>query len=603
MDLRQRLSALLPPEQVEEEVGLLSQELPRLEASFQPGQGEIAGLTALIKMTPEQAPTLQQRPWFQRLWSRLTHSLKPQDQQHALRQVQARALLLLEQLLRLDLWQAEAGQILGARTELLALRSLALKSALVQMGQALSQRMERSEDRLTRLEQRGDALERRLGLVEIFQSDFSPGLQRPYEEISGDLPRFLQMIQDFIDASGGAWRPLDLQRLKLLLARQLPSEGFQLSEVLREMLSLAQEGQALRWLGARGLRERLMAPLDQGEGLLRGFYPLHYLLLRPGWYLDQGLPLSMGHSVISQELESYGIEAEQRLPPSAWAEFLLEERLAWDLESSAEAPLALPAPRNLRAKGLAIQQLFLLSDQVLALGYGRRSTRPTLFLLSEGEEPWPLPEQPPLPSFRLGTWSAWGDQLFCLNEDHIGVDVLRSEGGRWLWRSLTLGPRLEGISTGPRGLLAWRGAELYQEGVWSEQPAALRAATGLIQGSYIAGWEEGAFLGEPPQALPGPPLSVLGVDRPAILLRGVGEQLQLYAREEEGWQRCPIPVDEAQALPGRFLIRAGRRAWLWIPGQDLKDPLSSQAEAVGAEPQGRLALYEAQAGRVVLRWP
>ncbi|MCB9528344.1 MAG: hypothetical protein H6701_08130 [Myxococcales bacterium] len=326
--------ALRPADRAPSEAARFAAEMPGVLARFEESdptraRTELGHLTTLMRSSEQNAAKLAERGFFRRMWSRLTGE-EPQNAAEVrarLGEVQARALAVTERLLTREAFLAHAAHHLGGRLELLAVENVKLKGALVALGERVVDRVERLESRLARMERRSDGLERRIALTELFQSGFSPSEHRPYYEIDDPLERALTVARDFAEAAGGDWRPIDLHRLQTLAqvdAQLADMDPLLMHEWIERALAIADRRGVVDWLRHGALGEKLMAPLDDETREARSFYPIHFLLQRPAWFVEQGLPRSAATGVITDELRAYGLDMSEALTPWRLVQLLLE---------------------------------------------------------------------------------------------------------------------------------------------------------------------------------------------------------------------------------------------------------------------------------------
>ncbi len=479
--------------------------LPRFADDAEGARTDLAHLSGLLRASEDQAARLAERGFFKTLWTRLTGDA-PGDAaavRARLTEVQARAVAVTERLLTRQTWLAHATHYLGARAELMAMENARLKAVLVRLGERVFERVERLESRVERLERRSDGLERRIALSELFESGFSPALNRPYAQIEDPLQRLLTLAADFVRASGGDWRPIDLHRLQRLARGEaqlgddvaLPVEHW----VHRALDLLAGPEMPLAdWVRADALYERLMAPIDDETSAARAFYPLHFLLQRPQWFVAQGLPRSAAVAVIVEELGAYGLDTTETLSAWRFLQWLLEERLGWQLEAAMTAPEALPAPgaggARLPLDGLAPQLTFLPAGRPVLLAMDGATSHPALYVAGP-EGPKSLRAPPPDVDLATTTtrWAVDGDALVTLTTDRRGI--LRghpSGGGDAPWRWETIGvptsSMLAGVAARGGVLVAWDRTQVFQrdaDGNRRQAPRAVLSAAVAADATYL----------------------------------------------------------------------------------------------------------------------
>ncbi len=496
--------ALRPVESAQAEAAAFEAELPAVLPRFggdaQAARADLAHLAGLLRASEEQAGRLAERGFFKSLWQRLTGEAPASAEavRARLTEVQARAVAVTERLLTQQAWLAQATHYLGARAELMAMENARLKAVLVQLGERVFERVERLESRVDRLERRSDGLERRVALAEIFQSGFSPSRNQAYDAIEDPLARLLTLTHDFVSASGGDWRPLDLHRLRRLAATEagLPDDDARpLEEWVRRALDLlgSPDEPLGAWVRAGGLFERLMAPVDDETTAARSFYPLHFLLQRPQWFLAQGLPRSAAVTVIVQELAAYGLDTGESLTAWRFLEWVLEERVSWQLEAALAGGVeALPAPgaggTRLPLEGVAVQRAFLVDGRPVALAMDGTAARPALFAL-HADHPEPL--RAPPPDAELATsatrWAVDADALVTLTGDRRGLVRGRPggpESAPWRWETVTVPATstLAGVAAGGGSLVAWDRVTVYHRDAAGQRRQAPRAVLSAAVG-------------------------------------------------------------------------------------------------------------------------
>ncbi|MCA9537561.1 MAG: hypothetical protein KC620_01660 [Myxococcales bacterium] len=434
----------------------------------------LAQLAGLLRANEQTAARLAERGFFRTLWARLTGTM-PADAEAVrtrLGEVQARALAVTERLLTRQVFLAHATHHLGGRLELLAVANVKLKAALVRLGQRVIERVEHLESRVARLERRSDGLERRIALTELFQSAFSPSAQLPYAQIEDVLVRGLTLARDFIDASGGDWRPIDLHRLRRLAHGEL-SLGHRDAVPLtiwveRAIEHLCAENPLAEWVRAESLYPRLMAPLDDDTLAARSFYPVHFMLQRPRWFVAQGLPASKAAGVIAEELTVYGLDTREIMSPWRFVELLLEERLAWQLEEPELPAIAGPRKTTRPTRGLAIEAMWLVDGQIVVLGHDGQDDRPVLYEVDENG-PSPVHASPPVSELPL-TPNRWGlgrATLWTLTADRRGALGGVRDGqpeAPWRWETIRF-PGLDplmGVAAGQGAVIAWDRTTVYR---------------------------------------------------------------------------------------------------------------------------------------------
>lgn len=634
---------LLPPDEVEQEAAALEQALPGILARFDEGaeaaQENLSHLAGLMRASEDTAAKLAGRGFFSSLWHKLTGS-EARDAglvRLNLAKVQARAVVVTERLLERQAYLEHATRYLGARTELMAMENLKLKAVLVRLGQRVFERFDRLEGRVDRLERRSDGLERRVALSEIFQSAFSPAAGRPYATIEDGFERALTLAYDFVEASGGDWRPIDLHRLQRLALGEAALDGtVRVASVIEALLDKPFTGTIDAWVANGGLRQRLMAPMDSETELTRRFYPVHFLLQRPAWFLEQGLPRSAGVPVILAELTAHGLETGGELGLWSLLRLLLEERLAWRMESAVAAADALPAPvtapsndRNARTlqvvpdHELTIRRILLVEGEVLALAPGELSNRPSLYHLM-ADEPRRVVAQPRFEPEALGSgqWALGGGTLWTISEDRRGADGLSRDTGpkAWRWSAATfpaLAPLL-GLCAREGVVIAWDRHTVFR---WSADRKLNARCDGrvvdaapapdgfhLLEEDRLRFWPDAGD----PYELPGPEgfvasrIEASPADGTSVVLLGAAAGLELRAP----WQEAP-PL-RADGLADYAVLPDGRVLRLEVDGGlTLWDPARGTSTVVEADgggnftllatdARGRVAAYEPNGHRVVV---
>ncbi len=636
-ELRPAGDAALEARQIEAELPEL---LRRFEDRPEAAKENLSQLSGLVRASEDSATKMANRGFFQSLWTRLTGQA-PRDAGQVrtdLAKVQARAVVVIERLLERQTYFEQATRYLGARTELMAMENVKLKAALVRVGQRVVQRFERIEGRVDRLERRSDGLERRVALTEIFQSGFSPAAGQPYAEIEDPLSRAVSLCFDFVKASGGDWRPLDVHRLKKLAVGEAGlDQAFTIGDLVHRLLEQPFDPETQAWVQDEGLSELLMAPMDDETQTARRFYPIHFLLQRPGWFVGQGLPKAAGQPAIVTELKAHGLDTEAPLNLWQLMRLLLEERLAWGMESGEAAELptfaapvaALPSGRGastlsvIEVGDLIVQALFYIDDQVVALGMDARSPRPGLFHLHP-EGPRRVNGQPPLATGAVTQrhWSV-GDRLWTLSEDRRGADSARFIGGPspWKWSSATVPATapLEGVAARGDALLAWGHGNAYRwaadrriGGRCEAHPvdaAGGAAAFYLLEEGKVRVW--GDQLATPIDVpLQGPGvatrIAVYGEDEEvAFVLAHAGGPRIVAVGAEQIERECPegvtafVPVAGARTL---LLARDGRLS-LWNPADGSADRIEPgdfrSFSQLAGNGRGQLCALDPEAKRLV----
>jgi hypothetical protein len=639
------VTELRPPEVAAAEAAALRSELPAVLARFPDNEvaarENLSHLSGLLRATEDQAARLAERGFFRGLWGRLTGEApkSAEEVRDRLTEVQTRAVAVTERLLERQVYLEQSTHYLGARTELMALENVKLKAVLVRLGQRIFDRFERLEDRVERLERRSDGMERRIALSELFQSAFSPALNCAYMEIDDPVVRALTLAHDFATASGGDWRPIDLHRLKRLALGELNAaqRSFSVEELVKRSLAqlTGSDTPLMSWLQAGGLADRLMAPMDDDIASARSFYPLHFLLQRPRWFLAQGLPRPTAVAVIVQELKHYGLDLEERVDLWQVVSLLLEERLAWQMESG-EAPTlagsapaaALMAPREiLPVDLLVVQALFRVGHETVGLTLDGVSAVPALQVLTD-EGPQPVHPGPPTPELATtrSRWAVDGDTLLTLSADRRAVLSGTRDGSRWRWTHHGLSPMagLIGVAGRAGEILAWDRGNVFRiggEGGRGQAPRAVLDAAGGTRGFYLLARDHvQLWVGDGPplewgqlprghiaQALavaPGPD------ERPFVLTKvATGGYALVCLNPEPVFVPLPGSARFAPLLDGRALLvdESGRLA-LWDPtrGAALRNLDAHggglvEKLAVGAD--GRAAVLSRDDARVVVFTP
>lgn len=605
------ITALRPADLAGREATELSTQMPAIEARFgdskEDARANLAHLSGLMRASEQTATKLATRGFFKKLWGKLTGE-EPRSEAEVrtnLAKVQARAVAVTERLLERQTYLQESTRFLGARTELMAVENLKLKAALVGLGQRVFDRMDHLEDRMARLERRGDSIERRVALNELFQSGFSASIGLPYDEIGDPLVRVLALAKDFADASGGDWRPMDFHRLQKLAKGDAAiddAQQFSVSELVGKALdSLGDSGQLADWVGAGELRGRLMAPMDDETESARAFYPLHFLLQRPAWFVAQGLPKGAGVPVIVAELEAHGLATDESLGLWQVLRLLLEERSAWQMESG-DLPTALPLPQAdtppaqavatevggttlqvFPTTGMVVRGLFMVGEQTVAVGMTRSSNRLTLYHLTESG-PERIQGQPRLPNEAVNpaSWAYDGTVLWTISEDRRGADGVRwlGRGAQpWGWSCATFptAGRLHGLAARPGELAGWESGQIYR---WGSKAARARrtvldACGGpngfyLLQKDHIQLWSEG---GDPeewallPKGWSGAAMAMRASGLPLVHIRGRDGDVKLLAIDHKpSVIKVTTGVEFLAMGDGAVVLEDDGRLLSWSPG-------------------------------------
>lgn len=640
--------ALRPADRAPSEAARFAAEMPGVLARFEESdparaRTELGHLTTLMRSSEQNAAKLAERGFFRRMWSRLTGE-EPQNAAEVrarLGEVQARALAVTERLLTREAFLAHAAHHLGGRLELLAVENIKLKGALVALGERVVDRVERLESRLARMERRSDGLERRIALTELFQSGFSPSEHRPYYEIDDPLERALTVARDFAEAAGGDWRPIDLHRLQTLAqvdAQLADMDPLLMHEWIERALAIADRRGVVDWLRHGALGEKLMAPLDDETREARSFYPIHFLLQRPAWFVEQGLPRSAATGVITDELRAYGLDMSEALTPWRLVQLLLEERMAWTLEAPTQTE-ALPGPaavtgpalvgRTLPTGGRIPDMLWMVGGdpvmRALDEGYGR----PVLLEWVSGV-PRPIQPQPPIGELPVARhrYSVWEGVIHIVAAETGRVVAGRRTGvpgepWDWeTWPAATPGAPV-GVAAGPDRLLVWDRAVVIERSGDDRRnvprpviDAAVGADAGwLLLRDHVQRWPKG---GEPlewaafPRGLKGVALAVSSASmaRPVALCRDPERQAVLVAAGQRGTATLPV-ADDAGFAPlgasGVAVVSAGVVA-IWTPTSgEAPSPLTGAPSGVtgpiAADAEGRIAVFHPPSGAVRLFRP
>ncbi len=558
------LQEVLPSSLAAEEARALEEEMPAIRKRFEGGsevvRKNLSEITALLRASESDAERLANQGTFKSLWNRLTgrNARDRQDIEQNLQRVQARALCVTERLLEKQEYLEHATRFLGARLEMVSMENLKMKAVLVRLGQRIFDRVEGLEDRVTRLEQRSDNTERRVAMCELFQSGFSPSAQIAYNRIQNPLERVLRLTMDFTEASGGDWRPIDFRRLEMMAEREAnvtDDTSLSIAEVVVGVLKL-REGAMVRWIGAESLEKRLMAQTDEGAEELRSFYPMHFLLQRPRWFMKQGLPRT-GLQLVADEVANYGLDPEKRLGLWEIARILLEERLAWSMESGElvvqkpEEPKTVDVPavrdlgattvRTVKLGDVSVQDIYLVAGEIVALGWQRRGADLSL-LHVQGEETLRIPRQPNWNRPELEVVPG-GTSLWALSEDHRGADGLIFDGNSasWQWRSATLptGSIIDGIAASGTSIAGWRMNRIYlkdSKGTLYEQPSPRRIIAGsaslgaiyILDGTELFCWRPASDMFLPLFRLPA------GMQGLKVQASPTGLSAVVYAKDGDG---------------------------------------------------------------------
>ncbi|MBT3223937.1 MAG: hypothetical protein HN348_33130, partial [Proteobacteria bacterium] len=331
------LGQLLPREEVAAEAVRLEAELPAIMGRFALGRDaaalDLCGMTNLLRTTEDTVERMASRRFFLAIWAKLTgHERTDKDRvRQNLLKVQRLAVVVFDRLLARQEHLLVATQYLGARLELLEMKQVELKAVLVDLGNRIMARVESLESRVDRAEIRLDVAERCTKMNEMFQSAYSPSTGTAYAGIQDPLERTLLMCRDFTDLAVRA-RPVDLARFRKLLKND--SELLK-PRTIHEVIDLAANlpDDLAGWLGAADLGRRLMLPLSQGADEHRGQLPMHFLLLRPHWFIDQGFTRE-DLSVVYRQATEYGVDGKVQVTLDRVAQLVLEERIVWELESA-----------------------------------------------------------------------------------------------------------------------------------------------------------------------------------------------------------------------------------------------------------------------------
>lgn len=637
---------LRPADRAPGEAAAFAAALPDVLARFEstdPEQArtELGHLTALMQASEDTAARLAERGFFRRTWARLTGEDRATAEQvrGRLGEVQARALAVVERLLTREAFLAHAAHHLGGRLELLAVENLKLKAALVALGERVVGRVERMEGRLESLERRSDGLERRIALSELFQSGFSASLQAPYAAIDDPLTRALTLARDFVEASGGDWRPIDLHRLEKLARGEAgvgDDDPQPLDWWVDQALGLADRGPLSTWVRGGSLAERLMAPLDDETRAARSFYPVHFLLQRPRWFVEQGLPRQAATAVIADELTAYGLDMHEALTPWRLVQLLLEERLAWALEAprpqSSTAPAALPAPkaeartnsgRTYPTGGRLPEALFLYRGQPLMRALDEAHGRPVLFEWVGGVAK-PLTPAPPIAELPAAgsRWSIGDGGLWILAADRRTVVVGRrpgEPGDPWSWQSIpTTTPGVPvGVAAGSDRVLVWDRSVIVERTPDDRRNRVPRPALGAAVGDGLA-WlllrdhvQRWPLEGEPlewaplPRGLRGTSMAVSPARgaRPVVLCRDAERRAVLVAAGPVG-SSLPVAADAAFApmSAAHVAVVGAGHLGIWATTGGELEPIDAApagvAGPIAADEAGRIAVFHPPSGAV-----
>ncbi len=574
------LQELLPAEMAAEEASALADELPEIRRRFEGGpelvRRNLSEMTTFLRASEADVGRMMGRGFFRNMWSRLTgrQARDEMEVRQNLTRVQARALCVTERLLERQEYLEQATRFVGARIELLSMENLKLKAALVRLGQRIFDRVESLEDRVSRLEQRSDSLERRVSLSEFFQSGFSVSAQLPYERISDPLERVLRLTMDFSKAAGGEWRPIDFYRLEKMAlseARVTDELQFSISDLVDRAANL-RDKKLLEWLSAGSLQERLMAPPDESSDDARSFYPLHFLFQRPHWFVKQGLPRA-GLQMIAVEIGQYGLDPDERLGLWQIAQLLLEERLAWSMESgellAAQAKKeALPSPqsldlgvytlRSLPVGDVAVQDLYLVADELLVLGWMRRGAE--LCLMHFTPDGFKRISRQPNWN-RAAKLVVGGNSLWTLSADRRGADGWifdrQNPVDPWSWRSITLPSvgGIDGLAAKGAAVVGWRMNRVYlrdAKGNFFDHPVPRRVVDCAIYGGGLYILDESELYDWRPSSDLFAPIARLtdGFMGQRVETSESGKTALIQARDRQGCEALiavkPNPMGEAE---------------------------------------------------------
>ncbi len=627
--------------------GELPQVLQRFEMSDpERARTELGHLTALLQSSEETATRLAERGFFRRTWARLTGDDRVTAEQVRARlgEVQARGLAVIERLLTREAFLAHAAHHLGGRLELLAVENLKLKAALVALGERVVDRVERMEGRLDSLERRSDGLEKRIALNELFQSGFSVSVQQPYDAIDDPLVRTLTLARDFVEASGGDWRPLDLHRLRKLAhgeARVGDDDAQPLDWWVEQALGLADRGPLSTWVRGGSLAERLMAPLDDETRSARSFYPVHFLLQRPRWFVEQGLPRQAATAVIADELTAYGLDLHEALTPWRLLQLLLEERLAWALEAPEptpdHSPAGLPGPakseaeprtvRTLPTGGRLPEALFMYAGAPLMRALDEQHGRPVLFEWVGGVAK-PVSPAPPVTELPAAgaRWAVGDGALWILAGDRRTAVVGRRSGAPgdpWSWQIMpTTTPGVPvGIAAGADRMLVWDRSLIVERTPDDRRNRVPRPVIGAAVGDGLA-WlllrdhvQRWPLDGEPlewaplPRGLRGTSLAVSPVRgaRPIVLCRDAERRAVLVCAGPPD-SRLAVADDAAFApmSASHVAVVGAGHVGIWAVGGELEPIPGAPAGVAGpiaADEGGRVAVFHPPSGAVRLFVP
>lgn len=641
-------TALRPADRAPGEAARFAAEMPTVLARFEEtdptrARTELGHLTTLMRSSEETAAKLAERGFFRRMWGRLTgdEPANAAEVRARLGEVQARALAVTERLLTREAFLAHAAHHLGGRLELLAVENVKLKGALVALGERVVERVERLESRLARLERRSDGLERRIALTELFQSGYSPSLHAPYYEIEDPLERALTLARDFAEAAGGDWRPIDLHRLQTLAqvdAQLADMDPLLMHEWVDRALALADRRSVVDWLRHGALGVRLMAPLDEETREARSFYPIHFLLQRPAWFVEQGLPRTAATGVIADELRAYGLDMSEALTPWRLVQLLLEERMAWSLEAPLQAA-ALPGPtapeagpalvgRTLPTGGRLPDILFMVGGEPIMRALDESHGKPVL-LEWVGGVARPITPQPPLAELPVARhrYSVSDGVLYIVAAEGHRVAAGRrgsAPGEPWDWQAWPAGTPGSpvGVAAGPGRMLVWDRTVVIER-IGDDRrtvprpliDAAVGADAGyLLLRDHVQRWPRG---GEPlewaafPRGLKGVALAVSPVSmaRPIALCRDPERQAVLVAA---GLKSSTLPVaDDAGFAPmgaGSVAVVSAGVVGIWNPSSAeglvaLSGAPNGMAGPIAADAEGRIVVFHPPSGAVRLFRP
>ena len=340
---RDVLQGLLPEDQVRAEVALLEKQMPAILKRFTNGHAAVRSnldeMSRLLTASTTMREDMADRSFPMALWKKLTgkEGRERTEIQTNLARVQARAACVLERLLDRQSYLDKAVNYLGGRIELLAIENVKLKMVLVQLGNRIFDRLESLEHRVT-------DLEKQVRLIELFQSGYSEQLGEVYRDVAARDPLLaaLGMARDFVLVTDGQWRSLDIIRLRRMAEREAglsEDVSFAIADLVEKGLLLHEnpvDASLVLWMKNDALYDRLMDSLEEGgTRSLRERFPVHFLLNRPIWFIKQGFR--------HEDLPSVRVQVGQYLDQDVALDYwklmcmLLEERLAWRLESSRDS--------------------------------------------------------------------------------------------------------------------------------------------------------------------------------------------------------------------------------------------------------------------------